>query len=182
MKKNNYLVVLCLLFLVSCATVKFYDSQGNDLGIRVYSAKPYLLVTKNQKNDKTTSKSSSQIVTQDSTVAISIIYLPDLRNPQFAKIKTGIGSSELSLTLANGILTSYGLKSDTKIPETITSATGLITSLASAITSLGTKSDTSIGEKLFVNELQSKKEIDFGLYEINMDGGTTKLKKVVIEK
>jgi hypothetical protein len=116
-----------LFLLSSCATVKFYSDPTlkTETGIKIYSAKPYLLVDHTKKISK--NASSDSLTTQ-----VSIIYLPDLRNPIYVKQTSGIGTSDLKITLQNGILTSYGLTTDTKIPDTITAATGLISGLTAA--------------------------------------------------
>lgn len=85
-----------------------------ETGLKFYHSKPYLLVERNpQKEIK---------------IKSSIIYLPDLENPTYAKIKPGLGSADLKIDLENGILKSYGLVTDTKIPETLTSVAGALAS------------------------------------------------------
>jgi hypothetical protein len=161
MKKDLIIYLFgCIFLLSSCSAVKFYSDSTlkTETGIKIYTAKPYILVT--QVKDSTTAK---------------VIYLPDLINPQYVKLKSGIGTSNLSLTLANGILTSYGLSTDTKIPETITSATGLLTELVTAI-----KGDTIVDKNASKPVI---KRPDFELYEFIPDkDNTVKLQKVTINK
>lgn len=150
-----------IFLLSSCSTVKFYSDSTlkTETGIKVYSAKPYLLVT--PAKDSLTAK---------------VIYLPDLANPQYVKVRSGIGTNNLNLTLSNGILTSYGLSTDTKIPETITAATGLVTGLTSAVKELITTDRLS--------GTQTAKKTDFELYEFILDkkDNTIKLQKVDIKQ
>jgi hypothetical protein len=116
-----------LFLLSSCSSVKFYSDSTlkTETGIKMYSAKPYLLVDHTKSVSKTTS--SDTLLTE-----IRIIYLPDLRHPIYVKQTPGIGTSDLKLTLSNGVLTTYGLTTDTKIPDIITASTGLISGLAAA--------------------------------------------------
>ena len=45
--------------------------------------------------------------------------MPDLKNPQYAYYRAGMGSNKINMALTNSILTSYGLETDAKISETI---------------------------------------------------------------
>jgi len=158
MKKLIILFLGCIFLFSSCSTVKFFSDSTlkTETGIKVYSAKPYLLVTS----------------VKDSLTA-KVIYLPDLANPQYVKLKSGIGTSNLSLTLTDGILRSYGLSTDTKIPETITAVTGLVTELATDIK--GFTNNDKLSPKSPI------KNTVFELYEFMLDkDNTVKLQKVEI--
>lgn len=152
---------LALLFLASltllsgCATVKFYDdaSLKNETGLRLYSPKPYLLV--------------EYLGTKTVNLKTSILYLPDLSEPQYIRIKPGIGSSALKLELSNGILTSYGLTTDTKMPEAL-----------GKITDLLTKSTSSIADVVKNKTEAEPDQPVFELYEIAVADGQTKLIRV----
>ncbi len=116
-----FAALACVLLLASCAEMRFYDNpqfSGNQTGIKFYTPKPYLLVARTGNKEK--------------PVEVSIVHLPDLANPQYARPVSGFGSSKLSLTLANGFLTSMGQEGDTKITELLTSFGGLAESLATA--------------------------------------------------
>jgi hypothetical protein len=92
------------------------------------------------------------------------------------KIKPRIGTNDVKLTLTNGILTSYGLTTDTKIPETITAVTGLLTGLSSTVTSF------KAGENTSTKNLIKEKQPDFELYEIIIEkDNPTILRKVKID-
>lgn len=141
--------------LTSCASVKFFTDEGlkNETGLRVYSPKPYLLV------EYQTTKTES--------VKTSIVYLPDLSDPQYIKVQPGIGSSALKLELSNGILTSYGLTTDTKIPETL-----------GKITDLLTKSTMSIADITRNKTEGEPDQLVYELFEIVIADGQTKLVRV----
>jgi len=154
-------IYVCLLWfgifflLTSCASVKFFTDEGlkNETGLRVYSPKPYLLV------EYQTTKTGS--------VKTSIVYLPDLSDPQYIKVQPGIGSSALKLELSNGILTSYGLTTDTKIPETL-----------GKITDLLTKSTMSIADIARNKTEGEPDQLVYELFEIVIADGQTKLVRV----
>lgn len=106
-------VSICFLvvLLSACASVKVYDKDGVNSGVKFYSAKPYLLVTRTGN--------------KENPVSVDIISLPDLDSPQYAKFKPGYGSSELSLKLSNGILSEYGGKGESgDVAEILNAITG----------------------------------------------------------
>lgn len=143
------------LLLLSCATVKFYQDPAltTETGLRFYSPKPYLLVEYDG--------------TKTVNLKTSIVYLPDRSDPQYIRIKPGIGSSALKLELTNGMLASYGLTTDTKIPETLGKVTDLITKSAGAVEEL--RRDKAAGETT---------QPVFELYEIVISKGETRLVRI----
>ncbi len=98
--------------LAGCAQLEF--GSGYDGGAATYyDPAPYLMISYNK----------------DCEATASLITLPDPTRPRHVRPRTGYGSAELSANFANGMLTSFGQKTDTKIPETITAATGLLKQL-----------------------------------------------------
>jgi len=132
--KITLLGIAITLIFGSCATVKFYDDGAlkKETGIEFYQAKPYLLVEKKP--------------AKDVAVKSTIIYLPDMSRPKYAKLKTGFGSSDLKLSMTNGIITSYGVTSDSKIPETITALTGVLGATGTTYKSFAEAIDILKGE------------------------------------
>ncbi|MFN8286593.1 MAG: hypothetical protein U0V74_07570, partial [Chitinophagales bacterium] len=131
--KSNAIIVICCLLLTSCATVKVYkDSELKvETGVPMYITKPYLLIEYNG--------------AKDVALKTTILYLPDMADPRYIKYKPGLGSAKLSMAFSNSVLTSYGMESDSKVPELIsaigkipsdlmTAASGIITSNATAYT------------------------------------------------
>ena len=144
-----------VMLLTSCATVKFYQDSNlkNETGLKVYAPKPYLLVE--YQGTKTVS------------LKTSIVYLPDLSDPQYIRINPGIGSAALKLELNNGVLTSYGLTTDSKIPDLLGKVTDLLTKSTASIAGIvNSKTDSEPGQPAFE------------LYEIIIANGQTKLVQV----
>jgi hypothetical protein len=149
-----YTLIICLLS--GCASVRFYS--GPDLtqktGLRFYTLKPYLLVELNSQ--------------KDNTVKTTVLYLPDLSNPQYILFKPGIGSSELKLAFTNSALNSCGLAGESRIPETINSLASLLSKGSEAFQQ---SSLAGINPRLPSSD-------NFKLYEIVFTPDGTTLKEV----
>lgn len=108
MKKVMIVTTTSLLTLLSgCAGLDF----GNE-GLSYNEPTPYLFVT----------------VSKDCVSTATVISLPGEKKA--VKFKRGYGAADLSVELSNGVLTKVGQKTDSKIPETITSIASLGTALA----------------------------------------------------
>lgn len=121
MPLKRFIACALVLLACGCARFQFYGAEnlsGQETGIKFYTAKPYLLVARTGNKEK--------------PVEVSVTYLPDLSKPLYASPKSGLGSSNLTLSLSNGMLTQMGQQADTKIPELLTSVGGLSEALASA--------------------------------------------------
>jgi hypothetical protein len=126
MKKSTCAAIIGLTILVftGCAPVKFYSNSTltDNTGLKYYTSKPFILVEKDLVNGNITKA--------------TIIYLPDMVNPQFINVKGGIGSKKLDLKLTDGSINTFGLDSDTKIAESLNALASLISKGTSAITDL----------------------------------------------
>lgn len=87
-----------VFFLGGCAGLNFGEG-----GLTYYEPTPYLFVS----------------VNKDCISTATVISLPGEKRS--VKFDRGYGSADLSLTLANGIITNAGQKTDVQVPETITS-------------------------------------------------------------
>lgn len=117
------LTAATILLISGCAQVEVYtDSKLNrdsKTGIPFYSPKPYLLVVRTGAKDK--------------PIEASVIYLPNIAQPLYAKLSPGIwGSSDLSVSFANGILTSVNQKVQPLPSELVTAFAGMPAQLAGA--------------------------------------------------
>jgi hypothetical protein len=131
------------------------DGLSQKTGLRVYGAKPYLLVARTEAKDK--------------PVEVSVVYLPDLANPQYIKQTSGLGSSDLKLTLSNGMITSFGSNIDQALAESLKSLGSLLSGGAEAM-----------GKLLKTPSAGEPSEAMFDLYEIVIEAHQTVLKKVTV--
>jgi hypothetical protein len=115
-----------ILAITGCTSVQFYSNPEltQKAGLKYYTVKPYLQVEREPVNN--------------SIVKATILYLPDLENPQYIVMKDGLGSKKLDVKLAEGTISTFGLDSDPKINESVEALTDLISETASAVTDLST--------------------------------------------
>jgi len=150
-------LLLCLLS--GCASVKIYSRPDltGETGLKFYTVKPYLLVEPNGE--------------KDNVVKTSVVYLPDMANPQFLVLKPGFGSNELKLGFTNGSLSSYGVLTESQVTETI-----------NALATLASKSGYAVNAftKAEPGDKPVTVEPAFKLYEIIIEAGGTRLKEVNI--
>ena len=113
-------VVITCIMIAGCATVKVYSDADlkNETGLRCYTLKPYLLV--------------EYLAEKDNTVKTSVLYLPDLADPQYMVLKSGIGSSELKMSFNNSALESYGVVADSQLPESMEAFAAILSKSAYA--------------------------------------------------
>ena len=121
-KRHIALVVLfvSLIALTGCATVKFYSDPElkNETGLRYYTLKPYLLVEYQAE--------------KDNTVKTTIVYLPDVSSPQYMVLKPGLGSNDLKMSFSNSALETYGIVSESQLPETLEAFAAMLSKSAYA--------------------------------------------------
>jgi len=160
MKKNLVLAVLAVagILITGCSTVKVYSDAGltTETGLRYYTLKPYLLV--------------EYMANKDNTVKTSVVFLPDLSSPQYIKVKPGIGSSELKMTFSNSTLESYGVATDSQLPESMAAFADILSKSAYAAQNFsGSRSDT---------DNVQERAIQFRLFEIVFTASGTTLREV----
>lgn len=160
MKKLHVLAVLAVasILFTGCATVKIYSDAGltTETGLRYYTLRPYLLV--------------EYMAEKDNTVKTSVVFLPDLTSPQFIKLKPGIGSSELKMTFSNSTLESYGVATDSQLPESMAAFADILSKSAYAAQNFsGTRPDSAPDQQ---------NSTPFRLFEIVFTASGTTLKEV----
>ena len=136
----------------ACARFEFYTDpslQGPETGIKFYAPKPYVLV--------------GRVGGSNKPVEVSIVYLPDLSQPYYAKARSGWGSSNLTMKLSDGALTECGQQVDSKGPETLSGIASLATALRARSTNLAPNA-----------------ALEFSLYEIDTTKSPAVLKEVTI--
>lgn len=160
MKKLTVLVMLTVsgILLTGCATVKVYSDAGltAETGLRYYTLKPYLLV--------------EYMASKDNTVKTSVVFLPDLSSPQYIKVKPGIGSSELKMTFSNSTLESYGVATDSQLPESMAAFADILSKSAYAAQNFsGSRTEATPGQE---------QAIPFRLFEIVFTSSGATLREV----
>ena len=167
MKKLAILAALTVsgILLTGCATVKIYSDAGlkNETGLRFYTLKPYLLV--------------EYLAEKDKTVKTSVIYLPDLSDPQFMVLKPGVGSSELKMAFKNSALESYGVATDSQLPESMEAFAAMLSKSAYAAQAFEGAPPYASSEE---GELPTDPGSSFRLFEIITGPSGSTLKEVVI--
>lgn len=159
MKKSIFAAVagFLILMITGCAPVKFYSNPGltEKSGLKYYTVKPYLQVEKDL--------ASSNIV------KATVVYLPDLANPQYMVVRDGLGSRKVDLKLTDGSINTISVATDPKIAESVEALAALVSKTASSITDLSTlKGIPQAAAASTITEL----------YEINMGPDGTTMKKV----
>jgi uncharacterized protein involved in tellurium resistance len=157
--KKSFMASVCgliIMGLAGCTPVKFFSDQQltQRCGFKYYTTKPYFQVERD--------------LATGSVVKATVIYLPDLANPQYVVIKAVPGSGKVDLKLTDGSITTIGVATDMKLGETVDAMAALIANGASAVTAL--KGAPSAAGASAVTEL----------YEILMDKEGTSLKKIEI--
>jgi hypothetical protein len=161
--KNPFLKLLIGFFILvftGCTSVQFYsNSQLNQKsGLKYYTVKPFLQVERE--------------IVNNTIVKATILYLPDLENPQYIVMKDGIGTKKLDVKLSDGAISTFGLDSDPKIEESIAALTSLVSKTATAVSDLSTlKGYPGAAAPTTVTEL----------YDIIMTGGVTSVKKIEVK-
>lgn len=161
--KNVLIKILSGVFLLAftaCSPVKFYSNAEltKQSGFKYYSVKPYLQVERD--------------LTSNNVVKATILYLPDLENPQYVAIKDGLGSRKLDLKITDGTITTLGLDTDPLIAETLTALGNTLAKTADAVTDLSTlKGITPKAASSTITEL----------YDIVMTNGITSVKKIEVK-
>jgi hypothetical protein len=67
----------------------------------------------------------------------TIFYLKDPKSAYYAQQHQGWGTANFTMALSNGVLTSYGMQTDSKGPETITAVSSLLSSATGVLTGAG---------------------------------------------
>ena len=160
-------LTVAVILLTGCATVKVYSDAGlkNETGLRFYTLKPYLLV--------------EYLAEKDKTVKTSVVYLPDLSDPQFMVLKPGIGSSELKMALKNSALESYGVATDSQLSESMEAFAAMLSKSASAAQAFEGAPPYTPSEE---GELPTDPGTSFRLFEIITGPSGSTLKEVVIAR
>jgi hypothetical protein len=161
MKKTITVLAICfvILALAGCASVQIYSNNSltSKTGLKYYTVKPFLHVEREAGSDR--------------IVKATVVYLPDLSNPQYMVIHDGLNSKKLSLKFTDGSINTFGYTSTSKVAESVDALAAMVTKSSDAITEL--KSVTGLQPaKAPSNTVE--------LYEIVIGTEKTTLRKVQI--
>ncbi len=126
MKSSVLASIISLIIIVfeGCAPVQIYSDKSltEKTGLKYYTTKPFLLVERNPETNK--------------IVKTTVIYLPDLANPQYMNIRDGLNSRKVNLKFKDGTLDTFGYTSTGKAGESIDALASLISKSSEALTDL----------------------------------------------
>jgi hypothetical protein len=111
MRRNTLGAVVACCGLAGCAGYGFHDTPREG-GLTYWETAPFLVVATDAECKQT----------------LTVMSMPV--RPRSVSLNSGYGSADLNITFQNGTITQIGQKTDTKVPETITSLAGLTTAYA----------------------------------------------------
>jgi hypothetical protein len=161
MKTSVLAAIICAsaIVFIACAPVQIYSNKGltEKSGLKYYTVKPFLHVEREPETNR--------------IVKATIIYLPDLANPQYMVIRDGFNSRKVSLKFTDGSINTFGYTSTSKVGESVDA-------LASALA----KSTETITDMTAIKNLPAAKASvnTVELYEIIFGNEKTTLRKVDI--
>ena len=154
-------VSLTILAFNGCAPVQIYSNKSltEKTGLKYYTVKPFLHVERDAETNR--------------IIKASVIYLPDLANPQYMVIRDGLNSRKVSLKFTDGSINTFGYTSTSKVGESVEALASMITKSTDAITDLNSLKSLQAG-KVSANTVE--------LYEIIFGTDKTTLREVTIGK
>lgn len=144
-------IALLAIAAAGCSGLEVYSNpelKGEQTGIKFYTPKPYVVVGRTP---------------GDKTVEVKVVHLPDLENPRYAKLRSGIGFTKYTFTLnESGTFQTVNQETDMKLPETLSNLATLV--------------------KAFERKDAPGTQPSFEMYEVVMKGGVTTLRKIDLPK
>ena len=162
--KNTILVALVSVFIyafIGCAPVQFYSNKSltEKTGLKYYTTKPFLHIERDPETNK--------------VIKSTVIYLPDLANPQYMVMRDGINSRKINLKFKDGYITDFGYSSIGKVSESVDALSGLVSKSADALTEISALKGMQ-AVKASSNTVE--------LYEIVFGADKTTLREVTVGK
>lgn len=154
-------VSLSVIVFTGCAPVQIYSNKSltEKTGLKYYTVKPFLHVERETETNR--------------IVKATVIYLPDLANPQYMVIRDGLNSRKINLKFTDGAINTFGYSSTGKVSESVDALASIITKGTDALTDLKA-----------LNGLQPVKSASnkVELYEIIFSADKTTLREVIVGK
>jgi hypothetical protein len=162
--KKSMLAVFISTFVftfIGCAPVQIYSNKAltEKSGLKYYTVKPFLHVERDPETNR--------------IVKATVIYLPDLANPQYMVIRDGLNSRKVNLKFTNGSLDNFGYTSTGKVSESVDALASMITKSTDALTDLNALKSLQ-GVKASSNAVE--------LYEVIFGADKTTLREVTVGK
>jgi hypothetical protein len=162
--KNTILAVLvsvCIYAFTGCAPVKFYSDKSltEKTGLKYYTTKPFLHIERDP-------------VTQQ-VVKSTVLYLPDLANPQYMVMRDGLNSRKVNLKFKDGYITDFGYSSTGKVSESVEALANMVSKSSDALTEINALKSLQ-ATKVSSNSVE--------LYEIVFGTDKTTLRQVNLGK
>src|SRR5664279_821047 len=154
-------ISLTVFVFTGCAPVQIYSNKGlsEKTGLKYYTVKPFLHVERDPETGR--------------IVKATVIYLPDLANPQYMVIRDGLNSRKINLKFTDGAINTFGYSSTGKVSESVDALASIISKGTDALTDLKA-----------LNGLQPAKPATnkVELYEIIIEADKTTLREVIVNK
>ena len=147
-------VCLFILSFAGCASVQIYSNKGltEKTGLKYYTVKPFLHVERDPETGR--------------IVKATVLYLPDLSNPQYMVIRDGVNSRKINLKFTNGSIDTFGYTSTGKVGESVDALAALLSKSTDALTELNVLKSMQTA-KTNSNSVELY-EIVFGADKINL--------------
>ena len=155
------IISIVIIVLNSCSPVQIYSNKSltEKSGLKYYAVKPFLHVERDPESDR--------------VVKATIVYLPDLANPQYMVIRDGLNSRKLNLKFTDGAINTFGYSSTGKVDLSVDALAALISKGTDALTDLNALKSLQAA-KTSANIVE--------LYEIIFGPDKTTLREVSIGK
>jgi len=162
--RNAILAVLLSVFIYAftgCAPVQFYSNESltEKTGLKYYTTKPFLHVERDPQTKQ--------------VVKSTIIYMPDLSNPQYMVMHDGLNSRKINLKFKDGYITDFGYSSTGKVGESVEALANMISKSSDALTEINALKSMQAA-KVSSNSVE--------LYEIVFETDKTTLREVTVGK
>jgi hypothetical protein len=154
-------VSMAIFVINGCAPVQIYSNKGltEKSGLKYYTVKPFLHVERDAETGR--------------IVKATVLYMPDLANPQYMVIHNGLGSRKVNLKFTDGSINTFGYSSIGKAGESIDALASMISKGTDALTELNSLKGIQAA-KASSNTVE--------LYEIIFGSDKTSLREVVVGK
>jgi len=162
--KNKILysgICLAIIVVSSCSPVRIFSDPELSVksGLKYFTVKPFLEIQRDPGTNK--------------VVKATVLYLPDLSNPQYLALKNAPGAGKVDLKFTDGSISTLGFTYDSKIEESVDALAALISKSSGAIADLNSLKNPSsfnavsntieLYEIVFGAEGTSLKEIKIGI-------------------